>query len=496
MNKDFARSPAEALTPGARLTQLGAARPHEMAVICARSDGGEESLTRLELEQWANRLAHRLAEFRVGPGSFVAIIVPNGLDHVVATLATYKLGGCPMPIGYRMPQPERDAMLALAAPKAMVSDAPELGAITRAEMRRLERFPTSPPPDAIPQPFKAIGSGGSTGKPKLIVAPGAFCFPPAGHPFANVLGIVDGDRVYSPGPLYHNQAFLFSQVALFAGASVVIDERFDAERALAAIERHRPTVLNVVPTMMLRMARAASFHRADLSSVRTLWHMAAPCADWVKRAWIERIGAGRVCELWSATEVTGVATIDGAEWLRRPGSVGRGFHTEIRILDGERRPLPPGEVGEIYTRFNRGPPQYSYLGEAPLDTIDGGFASVGDLGYLDADGYLFLADRRMDLIISGGANIFPAEVEAVLTQVEGVHDAAVIGLKDEDLGRRVHALIEPSPGFQPTQAALDAHLNKHLARYKVPRSYEIVERLPRDEAGKIRRSQLRDERGG
>ena len=496
MNKDPVQSSGGAVTPGARLTQLAAARPHEIAVICERSAGADAFLTRLELEQWVNRFAHRLARLDVGPGSFVVINVPNGLEHIVATLAIYKLGACPMPISDRMPPAERDAMTALAAPKAVVSDAPGLGGITLAEMQRLEGFPTSPPPDAVPQPFKAVGSGGSTGRPKLIVAPGAFCFPPSGHPFAVVLGIVDGDRVYSPGPLYHNQAFLFSQVALFAGASVVIDEKFDAERALAAIERHRPTIVNVVPTMMLRMARAPSFHRRGLSSIRALWHMAAPCADWVKRAWIERIGAARVCELWSATEVTGATTIDGEEWLRRPGSVGRGYQTEIRILDARRRPLPPGEVGEIYTRFNRGPPQYFYLGAAPLETLDEGFASVGDLGYLDADGYLFLADRRMDLIISGGANIFPAEVEAVLTQFEGVHDAAVIGLKDEDLGRRVHALIEPSPGFHLSQAALDAHLRNHLARYKVPRTYEIVEQLPRDEAGKIRRSQLRDERGG
>jgi bile acid-coenzyme A ligase len=496
MNKDIARALEGALTPGARLTQLGVARPHEIAVICERSKEGDESLTRLELEQWANRLAHRIAELHVGQGSFVVISVPNGLDHIVATLATYKLGGCPMPISERMPTAERNAMMALAAPKAVISDAPELGGITRAEMKRLARFPTSPPADAIPQPFKAVGSGGSTGKPKLIVAPGAFCFPPAAHPFAIVLGIADGDRVYSPGPLYHNQAFLFSQVALFAGASVVIDERFDAERALVAIERHRPTILNVVPTMMLRMARAPAFHTSDLSSIRALWHMAAPCADWVKRAWIERIGACRVCELWSATEVTGATTINGEEWLRRPGSVGRGYHTEIRILDAQRRPLPAGEVGEIYTRFNGDPPQYLYLGAAPLDTIDGGFASVGDLGYLDSDGYLFLADRRMDLIISGGANIYPAEVEAVLTQFNGVADAAVIGLKDEDLGRRVHALIEPSAGSHLCQTALDAHLRNYLARYKVPRTYEIVEHLPRDEAGKIRRSKLRDERGG
>jgi bile acid-coenzyme A ligase len=484
------------VTPGARLAQLAMARPDEIAVICERWGGGSEALSRLQLEQWANRLANRLAEQEVGPGSFVIINLPNGLEHIVATLATYKLGGCPMPLSYRVPPVERDAMMALAAPQAVVSDAPELRGITREEMRRLEGFPPTPPPDAIPQPFKAVGSGGSTGKPKLIVSPGAFCFPAAGHPFAAVLGIVDGDRVYSPGPLYHNQAFLFSQVALFAGASIVIDERFEAASALAAVERHRPTILNVVPTMMLRMARAAAFYSRDLGSIRALWHMAAPCADWVKRAWIDRIGAASVCELWSATEVTGATTINGEEWLRRPGSVGRGYHTEIRILDAQRRPLPRGQVGEIYTRFNQAPPQYYYLGAAPLDTVEGGFASVGDLGYLDEEGFLFLADRRMDLIITGGANVFPAEVEAVLTQFEGVHDAVVIGLRDEDLGRRVHALIEPNPGLQLSQTELDAHLRKRLASYKVPRSYEMVEQLPRDEAGKIRRSQLREERGG
>ena len=486
----------EPITPGARLTRLAATRPGETALICERGDGGDQVLSWLQLEQWANRLAHRLAEFSVAPGAYVAINVPNGVEHVVATLATYKLGGCPMPVSYRMPPAERDAMLALASPKALVSDAPELRSITRQEMGGLERYPATPLPDAIPQPLKAIGSGGSTGKPKLIVAPGAFHYPPAGHPFAALFGIREGDRVYSAGPLYHNQAFLFSQVALFAGASIVINEKFEAERALAAVERLRPTILNMVPTMMLRMARAPSFRSSDLGSIRTLWHMAAACPDWVKRAWIERIGAARVLELWAATEVTGAAVISGEEWLRKPGSVGRGWNTEIRIFDAQRRPLPPGEVGEIFTRFAGGPAQYKYLGAKALESVDGEFTSVGDLGYLDENGYLFLADRRTDLIISGGANVYPAEVESVLTQVEGVCDAVVIGLKDDDLGRRVHALIEPSPSCSPSQAELDAHLRRHLASYKLPRSYELVEQLPRDEAGKIRRGKLRDDRGG
>jgi bile acid-coenzyme A ligase len=484
-------------TPGARLTALAALRPDQVALTCERESGDEDVLTRLELEQWANRLAHRLAALAVTPGRYVAIHLPNSVEHVVATLAAYKLGACPMPISHRMPAAERDSMLALAAPAAVISDAAELGGISREQMRALQNYPATPPPDAVPQPFKAIASGGSTGKPKLIVSSGAFVFAPDAHPVAQIVGLGDGALVYSPGPLYHNQAFLFTQIALFVGASVLINERFDAERTLAAVERHRVTFLNVVPTMMQRMARSPQFAARNLDSIRTLLHMAAPCAAWTKHAWIARIGAARLCEIWAATELTGVTRIDGEEWLQRPGSVGRGHHTEISIRDAERRVLPANEVGEIFTRFGGNAPQYQYLGAAALECLDDGFSSVGDLGYLDEDGYLFLADRRTDLIISGGANIYPAEVEALLTQIAGVRDAVVIGLKDDDLGRRVHAIVEPAAGvIAPTADELSLHLRQQLAAYKVPRSYEFVQRLPRDEAGKLRRGSLRDERGG
>lgn len=487
----------ELFSPGRRLTQLAQQKPDEIALIVERMDGSADTLTRLQLEQWANRLAHKLAEAGVKEKSFVVINLPNGQEHVVATLAIYKLGACPMPVSYRMPAAERDALMGLASPVAVFSDAPELAGITRAQMRAVDAYPATPPPDAVPQPFKAIASGGSTGKPKLIVSPGAFNFPPAQHPFAAMFRIAAGDRLYSPGPLYHNQAFLFTQIALFVGASAVLNEKFDADKCLVTIEKHKPTVLNMVPTMLLRMLRSDNLNKVDLSSVKTMWHLAAPCPDWVKRGWIERIGAEKVMELWAATEITGATVIDGNEWLKKPGSVGRGWNTEIRILDEQRKPLPVGEVGEIFTCFAGAPAQYSYLGAKPVESVDGNFSSVGDLGYVDAEGYLFLADRRVDLIITGGANVVPAEVEAVLTQHPGVRDAAVIGLKDDDLGRRVHALIEPADAAAPPDAKeLDAHVRKQLASYKAPRGYEVVELLPRDEAGKIRRSKLRDERGG
>ena len=487
----------ELLTPGRRLTQLAQQRPDEIALIVERLDGGTDTLTWLQMEQWANRLAHRLAETGVKQASFVAINLPNGLEHVVGTLAAYKLGACPMPISYRLPAAERDQLMALAEPAGVLSDDQDLKGITRAQMHTLESYPATPSPDAVPQPQKAIASGGSTGKPKLIVTPGAYAFAPATHPSAVLFGLTVGDRLYSPGPLYHNTPFSLTQGILFIGGSAVLSEKFDAAKCLAAIEKHRPTVLNFVPTMMLRMLRSEKLMSTDLSSVRSLWHLAAPCPGWVKRGWIERIGAEKVNELWAATELTGATVINGREWLEKPGSVGKGFATEIRILDEQRQPVPVGEVGEIFSRFRGAPAQYGYLGAKPLETVDGDLASVGDLGYLDADGYLFLADRRVDLIITGGANVVPAEVEAILTQHPGVRDAAVVGLKDDDLGRRVHALIEPANADAPPAVEeLDAHLRLHLASYKLPRGYEFVAQLPRDESGKIRRTKLRDDRGG
>jgi len=488
---------AELFTPGRRLTQLAQQKPDEIALIVERQDWSVGTLTWLQMEQWTNRLAHRLAEAGVKQKSFVAINLPNGQEHVVGTLAAYKLGACPMPVSHRMPAAERDQLIALARPAVVLSDNDDLKGITRAQMHTLDSYPSTPPTDVVPQPQKAIASGGSTGKPKLIVMPGAVAHAPAAHPMAALLGLKPGDRVYSPGPLYHNTAFSFTQLILFMGGSAVLNEKFDADRCLAAIAKHRPTVLNLVPTMMLRMLRSNGLETADLSSVRSLWHLAAPCPDWVKRGWIERLGAEKVNELWAATEFTGVTVINGREWLQKPGSVGKGYATEIRILDEQRLPLPAGEVGEIFTRFGGAPAQYSYLGAKPLETVDGDFASVGDLGYVDADGYLFLADRRVDLINTGGANVVPAEVEAILTQHPGVRDAAVVGLKDDDLGRRVHALIEPANADAPPAVEeLDAHLRLHLASYKLPRGYEFVAQLPRDESGKIRRTKLRDDRGG
>ncbi len=485
------------VSPGQAIHEHATARPDEIVLVCATQDGDDATLTRREFDEWTSRVGHLLIDRGVGVGDFVGVIYPNCLEHIVATFGIFKAGGTPMPVSYRMPAAERDELLSLADSNVVFSDLEDLGGISRADMGNLGSYPVSLTADVIPQPTKAVASGGSTGRPKLIVSPGAFAYPPGGHALAPVLQLADNDLMYSPGPFYHNAPFLFTIVTLYSGGRALINERFQANKALDLIERYQPTVLNLVPTHMQRMLREPDIESRDLSSVRMLWHLAAPCPDWAKEGFIDLLGGDRIWELWGATELTGITTISGIEWLEHRGSVGKGLMTEIRIVDEDGNELPAGEIGEIYTRFAGAPPGYEYVGAEPLPLSVDGFASVGDMGYVDDDGYMYLSDRRVDMIITGGANVFPAEIEAIISSHPKVMDVAVVGLKDEDFGRRVHAIVEPRDmDAAPSVEELDAMCREKLASYKIPRGYEFIAELPRNDAGKIRRLDLRDERGG
>ncbi len=250
----------------------------------------------------------------------------------------------------------------------------------------------------------------------------------------------------------------------------------------------------VVPTMMIRMLRLGDEVRGryDLSSLQTVWHMGAPCPVWAKRAWIDWIGGERIWELYTGTETQAVTTIRGDEWLSHQGSVGRVTAGEMKIVDPEtEQDLPPGQIGEIFLRVSPGSrPAYRYIG-ASARTIGNGWESLGDMGWFDDDGYLFLADRRADMILSGGANIYPAEIEGVLNEHPAVESCAVIGLPDDDLGQAVHAICRGTPGTAAVpDDELSAFVGKQLVRYKVPRSFEWVGEPVRDDAGKVRRSAL------
>jgi bile acid-coenzyme A ligase len=298
-----------------------------------------------------------------------------------------------------------------------------------------------------------------------------------------------------PGPMYHNGPFSMSCRGLMCGNHVVTMRRFDAEQTLALLARHRVDWTLLVPTMMHRIWRLPAAVRAhhDLPGLRIVLHLAAPCPAWLKREWIGWLGPDRVHELYAGTEAQGITWIDGHEALAHPGSVGRimeGFQLQIR--DEAGRPLPAGEVGEVYMRPDAGPgTTYHYVGAEPKQ-IEGGWESLGDMGWVDAEGYLYLTDRRNDMILSGGANIYPAEVEAAIDTHPAVRSSCVIGLPDDDLGSRVHAIVD---AIAPVgEEALLAHLAERLVRYKIPRSIEFVREPLRDDAGKVRRTALRQER--
>jgi bile acid-coenzyme A ligase len=267
--------------------------------------------------------------------------------------------------------------------------------------------------------------------------------------------------------------------------------RFDPEEALRLIERERVEWVCLVPTMMHRIWSLPPEVRAryDLSSLRTVVHLGAPCPPWLKHAWIDWLGPERILEVYAGTEGAAIL-ITGEEWLSKPGSVGKAPPEALSIRDEEGNACRPGVVGEIFfaaetaTRFH-------YIGADPrLD--DAGRMSLGDLGYLDEDGYLFLSDRRTDMILRGGANIYPAEVEAALIEHPAVSDAVVLGLPCEDYGARVHAIVQPAKELPVEE--IDAFVRARLTGYKCPESYEMVEAALRDEAGKVRRAALRGER--
>ena len=297
------------------------------------------------------------------------------------------------------------------------------------------------------------------------------------------------------GPMYHSAPHSYGMMAFRNARTIVLQARFDAEELLALIERHRVTHIHMVPTMFVRLLRLPETvrQRYDLSSLRFVVHGAAPCPPEVKRAMIEWWGPV-INEYFGSTE-TGIPVWHSAEEaLRKPGTVGRAIEGGIvRIFREDGSLCGAGEVGEIYMR-QTAVPDFDYHGKAQARAEAGrdGLVSVGDVGYLDEDGYLFLCDRKRDMVISGGVNIYPAEIENALIAMPGVRDCAVFGIPDDEFGERLCACVEPEPGAQLSATAVQAFLRERLANFKVPKEVQFLAALPREATGKIFKRKLRD----
>jgi bile acid-coenzyme A ligase len=479
-----------AVSYGRRVTELAAAAADAPAFVF-----DERVLTRGALERGANRRARAFAQLGVKPGALVSLTLPNGLEWFESCLAIWKLGAVPNPLSARLPRRERDAILARAEPALIVGlDAVEASGrpSVPAGFEPDPSLSDAPLPDVTPPHERALASGGSTGTPKLILPRNPALYDPEKpSPIFKAR-----TAVLVPGPLYHAVPFSASWQAVFGGAKAVVMRRFDASECLALIEKHRIDRVHLVPSMMVRIWKLPETERRarDVSSLEFVMTGAAPCPPWVMRAFIEWLGPDVMHEAFGPSERIGGTFITGREWLAHPGSVGRPLGDgRLRILDPETlEDVPPGEVGEIFSLPAGGPGStYRYVGANARRTADG-WESVGDMGRFDADGYLYLADRRSDMILCGGRNIYPAEVEAALDEHPAVRSSCVIGLPDEDLGSRLHALVELIG--EVSDAELRAHVAERLVHYKVPASFERVSEPLRDDAGKVRRSALREKR--
>jgi bile acid-coenzyme A ligase len=459
------------------------------------------TLSFAQMDRAGNRMARALAARGVAQGDCVVLSMPNSAAYVQAVFALWKLGATPCPISHRLTATEFAEVLDLARPRLVIGTGQTpVGEVPLFDIAQplTPALDDSPLPAAVSLPGKILASGGSTGRPKLVVDPipsswGPDKLSPFRPPFSTIL---------NAGPLYHTAPFAFAIVALAEGSHVVCMERFDAEEWLHLAGRHRATIASMVPTMMSRIAHLDPeiTAAADLSAFRVIMHSSAPCPPDVKRWWLGRIDPAVLWEVYGGTERLGVTMINGTEWLARPGSVGRPPPGDtVVITDDAGTPLSPGEIGEILFRRASGVGKaYRYIGAETR--IRGDLDGMGDMGWVDADGFLYIADRRTDMILVGGVNVYPAEIEAAIEAVPGVACAAVIGLPDADLGNRIHAIVElaqevapPPPeealAFLATGLAL-------LAPFKRPRSAEFTHDRVRDDAGKVRRAALRAERIG
>ncbi|MFD7713820.1 acyl-CoA synthetase [Streptomyces sp. NPDC059785] len=496
--------------------------PGKPAVVLAETG---RTLTYGALEENSVRLADALRTAGLRRGDVLAVLADNAVEVFEVYWAALRSGlyitavNChlaPAEVAYVINDCGARALVASAAlrrpAEAVVPDTPGVtlrlafgGDVAQhgSYAQALAAASPEPPPEQ-PRGADMLYSSGTTGRPKGIKSP----LPDRqvhepGDITAALFGPLYGfgpDTVYlSPAPLYHAAPLRFGGVVHAYGGTVVMLRRFDAERALAAVEQYRVTHTQWVPTMFVRALKLPAEVRAahDLSSLRVAVHAAAPCPVDVKRAMIDWWGP-IVHEYYAATEGIGATFIDSDEWLRKPGSVGRARLGTVRICGADGRELPPGRVGTVY--FERDELPFLYHGD-PERTRRAqhpdhpNWATTGDVGHVDDDGYLFLTDRQDFVIISGGVNIYPQEIENVLALHPKLSDVAVIGVPDAEMGEQVKAVVATAPGVRPgrkLERELIAYVRDRIAHYKAPRSVDFVDTLPRTPTGKLVKRTLTD----
>ena len=476
-----------------------------------------------ELDARSNRLAHYFYRLGLRRGGHVAVMMENRREllevgwaamrsglyvtavnrYLTADEAGYIVDDCDATVTLCSAALSETALrLPALAPRCttwIMADAAPAGWLA------YEDVLAGSPPEPLAEEWLGdtmLYSSGTTGRPKGVVRPLQDAKVYEAYRAADTIQEYrfGTDTIYlCPAPLYHAAPLSFTMAAQHAGGTVVVMPRFDATEALALIERHRITHSQWVPTMFVRMLKLAPERRQafDLSSHVCAIHAAAPCPPEVKRAMIDWWGP-TLFEYYAATESNGVTRIDSNEWLQRPGSVGRARTGILHICDDDGRELPPGETGLIY--FERDSMPFAYHKDpaktaAARHPIHPNWSTLGDIGHADADRYLYLTDRKAFMIISGGVNIYPREIEDALVGHPAVRDVAVFGVPSAEMGEDVKAVVELMDGVSPSPAMagdLLAYLDGRVARYMIPRTLDFMDELPRLPTGKLYKKALRD----
>jgi len=508
---------ADQLTHG--LWNIARTDPDRTAVI--GPDGRE--LTFGELAATADRYGRGLQKLGLAPGDVLAVLLPNGVDLLALFFAAYETGLYIVPVNWHLIGPEVSYLLENSEAKAFVAhdrfadtaieaaSAAGLAPSARFSVGSIDGFAPlaelgADEPAGRPE-VRATGApmvytSGTTGRPKgvkrALTGADPDVPPAAGIWFLGIFGIKPFDQHVHIccSPLYHTAVLNFATLAVQLGHPAVLMDAFDAEEMLRLIERHHVTYSHMVPTQFKRLLALPPEvrERYDVSSLRAMIHGAAPCPPEVKRRMIEWWGPV-VIDYYAATEGGGTV-ITASEWLERPGSVGRPWPgSTVRVLDEDGAELPAGETGLIYMQMGTSDFEYHQDAEKTRAARVGKLFTLGDVGYLDEDGYLFLRDRKNDMIISGGVNVYPAEIENAFAVHPEVADVAVFGIPHADWGEEIKAVVQPAAGVLADDALrerLFEHARAQLARFKVPRSIDFIDELPRDPNGKLYKRKLRD----
>ncbi|MBA3302066.1 MAG: AMP-binding protein [Thermoleophilaceae bacterium] len=485
-------------------------RPDDLAII-----DDEGSLTWRELQVRTNKLAHALSDHGVGEGDGVALLARNHRFFIESTIAVSKLGASSLYLNTSFAGPQAAGVLEREKPRAVIYDAEFLGLIDEATAgRRLKRFvalevdgdPEPPSKDrrledlilegdpADPVPPKENGkivilTSGTTGAPKGATR-GA---PKSLDPVAAMLDRVPlkaQERTLVAAPLFHSWGAAHFQIALPLGSTIILQRRFDPERTLQAIDRERPTLMAVVPVMLARILELPqeTIQKYDLSSLRVVMASGSALHTRLADRWMGATGEN-LYNLYGSTEVAWAAIATPQDMRSAPGTVGKPPHgTDVAIFGEGGERLATGETGRIFVWNDMLFEGYTG-GSAAKDELEG-MMSTGDIGHLDEENRLFVDSREDDMIVSGGENVYPGEIEELLMGHEAVDDVAVIGVEDEQFGARLKAVVVKAKGKPIDENEVKAHVKKNLARYKVPRDVEFVKELPRNATGKVLKREL------